>query len=513
MKRFIWLVLLLSACNTKPTNILTQDNLITQSFNINTKADTTITTLEGIQVTIPANAIAASTATVTLLIREALSLSDIIQAGLTTQSKDGILSSNGMFYINTKETSTILKPLQIKVPAEYADTAMRLYKGVTDKDRIQWQAPEQLNVSQTKIIQNGEALFNQSCKSCHDVKKKLVAPALANVENRWEDRKLLFKWIRNSFSVLQAGDPYAACLFCEYHGQAMPAYPAFTDNDIEGILAFINRETIRLNLKESGAKRTPGDSTRYYQRYYAQLVAQRASLAENRRIMTDIRPDDRNTAVQDDTIIMEDAGTLEDTAIREDTAILEDNATDMRTVLIPGFPAESYQLSISAWGWYNVDVLLYEKDAVKSRLAVSLKGDYSQVINMYLVIPAYKVFAAGGLLDNGTQYGFYDGNGTIYLPQAKDAYIIAVGEEKGSVFYGQQSFVTSADQTVEIKVSATTEADMKAALKKLALDKVDISAKKLEHTDDIGKIDAEIERVRKLGNICACMASAPVRVN
>jgi mono/diheme cytochrome c family protein len=493
MKRYIWLALLLSACNTTPINIFTQDNLHTQSFSINTKTDTTITTTEGIEVTIPANAISAATPTVTLLIKEALSLSDIIQAGLTTQTKDGILSSNGMFYINTKETSTILKPLQIKIPTQYADTAMRLYKGVADKDHIQWEAPEPLNVIQSETIQHGEVLFQQNCKSCHAVDKKLTAPALANVESRWGDRKLLFKFIRNSFSVLQDGDPYATCLYCEYNRMPKPLFPALTDDDIEGILAFINRETVRLKVKTSAADKTVNDSTRYYQRYYSELVAKRKLfIAENgSKVVAEI--------------------------IKPEGSVDRDTSGAMK-VSIPTGNAEYYQLTVEAYGWYNVDELLDKMGSVKSRLAVSMKGNYSQTINMYLVIPEYKVFSQGGLLDNSTEYGFYDGNGTIYLPQSKNAFIIAVGEEKGKIFYGQQPFITAKDQTIEISVTATSETEMKRALEKLGLDHVDISAKEVKHIDDLKQIEAEMERIRKVVPVCDCMLSdssqaPPISVN
>ena len=61
---------------------------------------------------------------------------------------------------------------------------------------------------------DGEKLFKTYCSACHtSTDKKLIGPGLAGVEDRWEDRALLFEWIKNSQSVLDGGDAYANTLF------------------------------------------------------------------------------------------------------------------------------------------------------------------------------------------------------------------------------------------------------------------------------------------------------------
>lgn len=88
----------------------------------------------------------------------------------------------------------------------------------------------------------GKALFQQNCASCHNVHKRVTGPALKDVEGRWSDKKLLHQWIHNSASVLASGDQYANTLYNEYNKQAMPAFPSFTDEDIDNILAYIGQE-------------------------------------------------------------------------------------------------------------------------------------------------------------------------------------------------------------------------------------------------------------------------------
>ena len=61
---------------------------------------------------------------------------------------------------------------------------------------------------------DGEKLFKTNCSACHTITdKKVIGPGLAGVEDRWEDKDLLFEWIKNSQSVLDKGDAYATTLW------------------------------------------------------------------------------------------------------------------------------------------------------------------------------------------------------------------------------------------------------------------------------------------------------------
>ncbi|MFY8166407.1 MAG: c-type cytochrome [Sediminibacterium sp.] len=87
--------------------------------------------------------------------------------------------------------------------------------------------------------QDGKALFQQNCASCHAVNKKLTGPALAGVEERWSEKKNLYAWIKNSAAYLKTGDPYANKLYEEYNKVAMNNFPGLADADIDAILAYI----------------------------------------------------------------------------------------------------------------------------------------------------------------------------------------------------------------------------------------------------------------------------------
>lgn len=92
----------------------------------------------------------------------------------------------------------------------------------------------------TGVAQDGENLFKANCASCHKLDKKLVGPALAGIQDRWEDEANLIAWIKNSQQYLadNPGDGYASGLFEEYNGSIMPAMP-LTDDEVKAVLGYI----------------------------------------------------------------------------------------------------------------------------------------------------------------------------------------------------------------------------------------------------------------------------------
>ena len=90
---------------------------------------------------------------------------------------------------------------------------------------------------------NGKQLFNSNCAACHKLGKKMTGPALRNVEARLAeeeglDREWLYKWIRNSASLIKSGDAYANKIYNEYNGTAMNSFVTLEDQDISDILAY-----------------------------------------------------------------------------------------------------------------------------------------------------------------------------------------------------------------------------------------------------------------------------------
>ena len=90
------------------------------------------------------------------------------------------------------------------------------------------------------FAQDGEALFKANCTSCHAVKDKVVGPALKGIESR-RSEEWLIKWIKNSQSLVKAGDEYAVKIFNDNNKVMMPAQN-LKDDEIKAILSYVKTE-------------------------------------------------------------------------------------------------------------------------------------------------------------------------------------------------------------------------------------------------------------------------------
>lgn len=100
-----------------------------------------------------------------------------------------------------------------------------------------------LLLSGTRLqAQDGGALFQQNCASCHSVTKDLTGPKLAGVESRgpWADRKQIYAWVHNPAKYM-ASDPYTQGLKASHGGVMMTAFPQLGDKEIDAIIDYINK--------------------------------------------------------------------------------------------------------------------------------------------------------------------------------------------------------------------------------------------------------------------------------
>lgn len=89
------------------------------------------------------------------------------------------------------------------------------------------------------FAQDGKALFQTNCASCHSPFKKIIGPALQGVTQRVTDQKLLYDWIHNNTKVLASGNAYFNNLFNEYGKTPMNTFPNLSDGDIKAILTYV----------------------------------------------------------------------------------------------------------------------------------------------------------------------------------------------------------------------------------------------------------------------------------
>ena len=120
----ITLAIFYSCNSSRNAELFSTDSLKTEQFTINTDKDTVLQTPGGALLNIPKGSLESTDGnSVTLEIKEAYAIADIIKAGLTTTSNGQPLSSGGMIYINPKagQKVTIKKPLRVAIPSNNLD--------------------------------------------------------------------------------------------------------------------------------------------------------------------------------------------------------------------------------------------------------------------------------------------------------------------------------------------------------------------------------------------------------
>lgn len=88
--------------------------------------------------------------------------------------------------------------------------------------------------------QDGKALFQANCASCHNPLKDVTGPALKGMDQRAPSKEWLYKWIRNSSALVASGDKYAVELFNKWNKIPMTSFPNLTDADIDAIIEYVN---------------------------------------------------------------------------------------------------------------------------------------------------------------------------------------------------------------------------------------------------------------------------------
>ncbi|MCS6789496.1 MAG: c-type cytochrome [Bacteroidia bacterium] len=94
--------------------------------------------------------------------------------------------------------------------------------------------------------QDGKALFQANCASCHAVNRRVVGPALKGVHERWGDEAEIIKFVQNSQAYINGNfknSAYAKKLYEEYNKAVMTAFTALSPNEIKSILDYIKAES------------------------------------------------------------------------------------------------------------------------------------------------------------------------------------------------------------------------------------------------------------------------------
>ena len=404
-----------------------------------------------------------------------------------------------MIYLNSGNKHVrIAKPLQVSIPASPYVRGMQLYKGEKEKGELNWVDPQPLPDSMPGYVSQGRAIFMASCATCHALDRQLTGPALSGVEKRgpWTDRQNLFAWTRNPGAFIPLTQ-YTTCLTKTYNGQIMPSFPQLSDEELTAIFDYIKWG----DTEESGPADLCQDSCRRYDSALLVVNKQklkRSALVQDNGSMSKVFYADSSTGITANNG-MASAPNLP----AQDFVTMEDNR------------AEYYQFSINAFGWYNVDMLLKERDDLQeSTLTATLQGTVEQHVDIYLIVPVIKLFTKAGRTNNPHEFAFYTKDGKLPLSQGVGAYILALSENETGVLFDLQEFTISRSQVIPLEVKPSTKEEVYRLFGTIRLKDVSVTVADAKNAADIRTIDKNVRRLQSDADdlkprTCPCNCSPP----
>ena len=532
MKPFLFLFFLaclaVSGCNDSNRG----NNIPGEQYSINIERDTTLKTKNGALLEIPKGSIKSETGnTVTLEIKEAYSLPEMVLNGLVTQSNSEPLSSGGMIYINPAQgqKASITKPIRVALPADHLQKDMQLYKGEVSKDgKINWVDPRPLPENkQIKSIDSGQILFQNNCASCHALDRPLTAPALAHFPKRFKDLAFgaeglssywyhnITDWTKsdstkkysehidtikqvdrsNKNEVFADDTEYNSlrlyvCNLIRMYGVVGPAFN-LSRKELAELYRYIQNESDRkdLPLPAQAELYSSADSCTKYKESIKDLEKQKQIAEQKRENLIiangELTKETRNPIVSSFAPVT--IPPIQPPLIFDEEVSPEDHESIY------------YQFSIESFGWYNIDVLLKDVNGnQKSELKVRVIGDYHDKLDIFLIIPSAKTYTKAGKTDNGDdEYAFAYKSGKIYLPQNVKAYILGMTEVDSTIAFVLKKFTTTTNQELEISLKRSTPEEYRAAVNSLNSESIHIKVENSKNSQEIKQTDKNLKQIKE----------------
>jgi len=521
--------------NTKTAGFLSNpDQYPADEYVIDITKDTTLVTKNGALLKIPAGSLATDKGTtVSLEIKEAYTLEQMIRAGLTTQAGEELLSSGGMINIEPKkgQTVTIKQAIRAAIPTPSLDPGMQLYKGERKENgTINWADPDTLprNPQQDAITQ-GQQIFENKCSSCHGIGKEGSGPDLAHFPKRFPLSEGTASLWYHSFD--QNGNDSINSHFENDHGSAISIYSCNLVNryngtvDLRSFFSGLDADTSKgsnniLSVYNYIQYKSDKENLPLPAHAYLYDCADSCYQYKTAKLQLNQRKEFTETERQQ---FIKENGEL--VIKNPDSTWLPGNTPpppDIDEKVSPNnYESVYYQFTINSFGWFNIDMLIKGQNGVEeSELFVRITGEYRQKIKVYLVIPSAKVYAEGGPSANGgDEYAFQYKNGKLALPQKTKAYILAMTEASGSVVFGIKEFVTGRQQTVELSLQQSTMQQFDAAVQSFDAQRLHIKVKESKNAGAIRQADTallnidkalqELEKEKPRTCDCDCLLQAP----
>lgn len=90
----------------------------------------------------------------------------------------------------------------------------------------------------SSFAQDGQAIFTNSCASCHHPTKASTGPALQGITDE-VDMEYLYAWVKNSGALIESGNERAVRVYNEFNKLPMPPND-LTNEEIDAVFDYVN---------------------------------------------------------------------------------------------------------------------------------------------------------------------------------------------------------------------------------------------------------------------------------
>lgn len=92
--------------------------------------------------------------------------------------------------------------------------------------------------AKSMLVNDGKALFQTNCASCHHPTNPMTGPALKGALARVPNKQWIYDYVHNSAKVIQSGDEYALKVYKNNGSVAMTQFPNLSNEEIDAIMNY-----------------------------------------------------------------------------------------------------------------------------------------------------------------------------------------------------------------------------------------------------------------------------------
>lgn len=451
----------------------TTDNLNMQTFTLDAGKDNTIKGEKGTELTIPKNTFTDAqgnlvTGNITVQLKEALSISDIVTGGLTTTSNGEILSSGGMLYVNAKQGDNDVfigksKSIGVSVPTDNFVPEMQIFTGNEDADgNINWVEPK--DIIKKPVAKPASNKAAKSTKAAKPSQGNMFDAILDYVEDGDKDDTYPAPYTKPLKPYKNNGGIVIAVNID--NPELLPEFMPFSNVSWKLVdESAFSKEDNEKDWKHVSVKRSAKDNI--YVLTFKGTDKDRDEIKEY-EVYPVLEGEEYEVALADynkKIAAYEKEMKLLEEKRKEQEEInkrIERNLTDESKAM--DF-ANDYIFEVTRLGWINCDYF-YRKGNLKDVLVrITINNTGKNDVYAYMVIKEDKVCLAGFPDENGSFMFGSAGNAYIKMPLGIKVTILGVSaQQDGTLKFASKDVTITKETSVSLELKQATEEDMKKAI-------------------------------------------------